>query len=113
MREATIMKEYCKCGKPNRKNYYSCAACHAASCLRYAKLHPLSPEARRKSNARSYSYWLLRRGKLAKKPCEVCGEVQVQMHHPDYNDRYRVRWLCKEHHHQLHKLFPPGFLSNA
>lgn len=44
-------------------------------------------------------------GKLVKQPCEVCGELIVQGHHDDYTKPLQVRWLCGEHHRQLHKQY--------
>lgn len=41
-------------------------------------------------------------GKITKKPCEVCGEVNVQGHHEDYNRPLQVTWLCGIHHRELH-----------
>ena len=40
----------------------------------------------------------LNKGLITKKPCEVCGETKVEAHHEDYNDPYRVNWLCEKHH---------------
>jgi len=40
----------------------------------------------------------IRDGKLAKKPCEVCGELIVHAHHDDYSKPLEVRWLCTKHH---------------
>ena len=61
----------------------------------------------------------LKRGKLERQPCEVCGmepgltryrlarrtiEYQnVVAHHDDYNKPLEVRWLCKRHHADHHK----------
>lgn len=42
-------------------------------------------------------------GDIIKKPCEVCGEVKVQAHHEDYINHLNVMWLCKDHHHELHR----------
>lgn len=46
----------------------------------------------------------LRQGKLFKKPCERCGSLDVQAHHPSYAREHRllVRWLCKRHHEDVH-----------
>ena len=45
----------------------------------------------------------VRRGDLARSPCEVCGEVRAQAHHDDYSKPLDVRWLCfrchREHAH--------------
>ena len=40
----------------------------------------------------------VKRGKLCKQPCEVCGCLEVQAHHEDYSKPLDVRWLCKSHH---------------
>jgi len=44
----------------------------------------------------------LRRGLIEKGPCEVCGAVEVDGHHDDYDRPAVVRWLCRRHHRQLH-----------
>ncbi|MGI6854350.1 hypothetical protein [Mesorhizobium sp. 1B3] len=44
----------------------------------------------------------LKRGLLEQKPCEICGETQVDAHHPDYDRPMDVQWLCRLHHRQLH-----------
>jgi hypothetical protein len=43
-------------------------------------------------------------GTLTKKPCEVCGKIEVQSHHPDYtrSKALDVKWLCITHHKRLH-----------
>lgn len=38
---------------------------------------------------------------LPRKPCEVCGSVDVEAHHDDYKRPWTVRWLCKEHHEEV------------
>lgn len=42
-------------------------------------------------------------GRLARKSCEVCGEVKAQAHHDDYTKPLDVRWLCVTHHNEWHK----------
>lgn len=46
--------------------------------------------------------YYLRRGKVEKKPCEICGSLKVQGHHEDYSKPLEVRWLCSKHHQELH-----------
>ena len=46
----------------------------------------------------------IRHGKLVKMPCEVCGSVNVEAHHDDYNQPLAVRWLCVTHHAEHHKM---------
>lgn len=47
----------------------------------------------------------LRRGRLHKTPCIVCGHFEVEGHHPDYDYPLQVVWLCKNHHTEIHKQF--------
>jgi len=44
----------------------------------------------------------LKRGKLVKTPCMVCGESEVEGHHPDYSRPLDVVWLCRKHHMEIH-----------
>jgi hypothetical protein len=46
---------------------------------------------------------LIRQGVIEAEPCQVCGEVQVQVHHPDYSNPMNVMWLCPTHHGLQHK----------
>lgn len=41
-------------------------------------------------------------GKVLKQPCEICGGLDVHGHHADYSRPLEVKWLCVEHHNQLH-----------
>ena len=47
----------------------------------------------------------IRRGRLERLPCEVCG-AKAQAHHDDYSKPLDVRWLCKLHHEQVHHSSP-------
>lgn len=92
----------CKCGKPSAASKFYCLACHAE----YMRLHrpkhsALTPEQRARANARSYANTYLKRGKIQRKPCEVCG-AKAQMHHHDYSKPLDVRWLCRKHHLDCH-----------
>lgn len=42
-------------------------------------------------------------GMLIRQPCEVCGDIEnVEAHHDDYYQPYKVRWLCRGHHIEHH-----------
>jgi ribosomal protein S27AE len=67
-------------------------------------------DAARKNRVRVEAYYLLRRGDIARRFCEKCGDPKAEMHHDDYRLPDRVRWLCKcchEHLHTLQNRFPP------
>ena len=43
-----------------------------------------------------------RAGKLKPQPCAVCGAKNVHAHHPDYEKKLDVEWLCPKHHKDTH-----------
>ncbi|HQW57340.1 MAG TPA: hypothetical protein PK583_00070 [Gammaproteobacteria bacterium] len=55
--------------------------------------------------ARRYIENRVRRGTLAKSPCQICGTLKVQAHHPDYSKPSDIMWLCRSHHMAWHRLF--------
>ena len=62
--------------------------------------HPLEQT---KSLARRIVRSALERGELERQPCEVCGHVKVDAHHEDYLWPLEIRWLCRQHHTDLHR----------
>ena len=44
----------------------------------------------------------IRDGKLKRQPCSICGK-KAESHHPDYNDKLNIIWLCRKHHLEIHK----------
>ena len=63
----------------------------------------MSLEHRRRANARSYAHVYLKRGKLVRQPCQVCGSQDSVMHHEDYDKPLEVTWLCLKHHLERHE----------
>ncbi len=67
------------------------------------KRAPLTGEQRRRDIVRSTVSVNLKRGKITRQPCEVCGTAEnVEAHHDDYSKPLQVRWLCRAHHNQHH-----------
>lgn len=58
---------------------------------------------RMKANCRSYLNVYIKRGKIVKQPCCVCGNPKSEVHHSDYRKPLAVIWYCREHHLQSHK----------
>lgn len=53
---------------------------------------------RDRQSARNAVRYAMRKGRLVRQPCEVCGEPDTQAHHDDYAEKLDVRWLCVTHH---------------
>lgn len=94
--------DQCRCGKPRRPGQSYCWDCHAAYMRRFRATHFMPPGQRQRSNARAYTRTYLERGKLERKPCEVCGEPETERHHDDYTKPLKVHWLCRYHHLARH-----------
>ena len=61
----------------------------------------------RKKCKDAYRY-ALNVGKLKRGVCDVCGAVEVDGHHTDYEKPLEVVWLCREHHLEAHALLRKG-----
>jgi hypothetical protein len=98
----------CKCGRPRRKGGRYCLSCHASHQRRWWNPSRPSPQQRMKRNARSYAKVYQKRGKLIPQPCEVQGcQNRAEKHHDDYLHPLNVRWICREHHLELHRRLTP------
>lgn len=75
---------------------------HRLERQRYRERHP------EKHAAQSKVSDAIRRGKLVRQPCEVCGAESAEAHHDDYSKPLDVRWLCKEHHRLHHHSHRPA-----
>ncbi len=45
----------------------------------------------------------VKKGTLSKEKCEICSDLKVEAHHPDYSKPLEVQWLCRKHHAALHR----------
>lgn len=62
---------------------------------KYAKNNP-------KHRARTTLNMAIKRGKITRMPCLVCGKLPSEAHHKDYSKPLEIVWLCKNHHTQIH-----------
>lgn len=62
------------------------------------------PDVKLKRAAQAALNHEVRHGRITKQPCEVCGALKVDAHHDDYSKPLNVRWLCRPHHHEVHRL---------
>jgi len=60
-------------------------------------------ENKEKYAARDKVRYAIKKGKLTRKPCEVCGKEKAYAHHDDYSKPLDVRWLCAVHHSEVHR----------
>ena len=90
----------CACGEGERRQgQRRCLACHSAYMRKWRKGRPMGEEQRLKDIARSYAGVYLRRGKIAREPCVVCGGTEkMEMHHADYTRPLDVVWMCRVCH---------------
>jgi len=73
----------CKCDNNLTSKRKYCNSCHAAYMREWRKAHKPNDEQRIKAIVRSTTNMLVRRGKLKKLPCEICGNIKVEAHHDD------------------------------
>lgn len=66
------------------------------------KHRELGDDQRRKAIARATANVSVRRGRLLRLPCEVCGALRAEKHHVDYSQPLLVRWLCRPCHLKEH-----------
>jgi hypothetical protein len=61
---------------------------------------------RLKKKAQTLLNYHVRKGNIARKPCEYsgCTEAKTDGHHADYDYPLDVIWLCRKHHKQLHSI---------
>jgi len=59
-------------------------------------------ERRKRTNLRKKTAHAIITGKLKRQPCSICGEIEVEAHHENYENAFNVIWLCKKHHRELH-----------
>ena len=113
--ENNLIKKLCsKCNKLNVRSIQAryCPDCHAKNMRNWRKTNPANDEQRKKSNCRSYTKMLVKRGTIIKGNCQICGDKNVHTHHLDYNNPRNVRWLCKLHHQELHNFIRQCSLWN-
>lgn len=107
--ESKVKSQCSCCGGAIEDHRYGqqryCLKCHAAYMRAHRPKHrDLPPLARKKANARSYAHVYRDRGLIDRKPCVICGSVNSQMHHEDYNKPTDVVWICRPCHLDYHRM---------
>lgn len=80
-----------------------CTACHAKHMAETRPKHcELAPQQRKAANARAMARVYVSRGKIQKRPCQVCGSEDAERHHPDYDRPLDIVWVCRHCHLAIH-----------
>jgi len=92
----------------NGQSFTYCLDCKRAAEREWRRTHPLSDEQKVRARTRAIARYLRAQGRLNPEPCLLCGAAETQMHHPDYNNPYRVEWLCMPCHIEHHRVSGPA-----
>lgn len=89
--------------EPRAENHRYCRQCHIDYTKEWLKREgALQTEALRKRKVRQVVQKRAQRGKLKRKPCEICGSTKSQFHHLDYKDRTtNIQHVCRPCHVRL------------
>ncbi len=91
------------CRTNPRAGQRTCLKCHAAYMLKWYYKNGVNPTQRKHNIARSYAKSYVKRGKVLKSPCTICGNPDSQIHHENYEAPLQIIWLCKECHYWIHR----------
>lgn len=126
------MNNYLKCSKElsgRQKTYCSRRCCSSHSILANRPLgenHYLwsGGESNRKRYIKEYKIKFrerylarqkisdaIRRGKIKRQPCQICGIEKSEAHHKDYSKPFEVIWLCRMHHRVADKALGIGSID--
>ena len=62
-----------------------------------------SEEQQKRKKCRSVTNKAIRKKELLRLSCEICGSLNSEAHHDNYNEPLNVKWLCFKHHREYHK----------
>lgn len=68
---------------------------------RIAAIHSSRSQQKRRASVAVHN--AVKRGKMKKLSCEICGDPKSEAHHPDYDKPLDVMWLCRKHHADIHR----------
>lgn len=104
-----------------KKNNRACNLNREATRLRVARWREKNREEAReqnRKNARKHAKenyhkirarWsvknAIKRGRVERGICQICGAEGAEAHHSNYSDPLKIEWFCKTHHEAWHRLF--------
>lgn len=99
--------------KSGMHQYYYCNKCNTARLKKYRRTKSGKLNTRKavskynsKNRERTRAWQAVYRHFIKKglnKPCEICGDIKSDAHHPDICKKLDVIWLCRKHHKERHK----------
>lgn len=116
-----MIRKCLKCGEefktfPSQVKQGKGKYCSHKCGLKYGKEHRLYKNKTRKQTQKEYKEkhpdrvkahetisTALKRNKIKKMPCTVCGDKKSEAHHEDYSKPLDVTWLCRKHHREYDK----------
>jgi hypothetical protein len=58
-----------------------------------------------KHKIREKTKHMVKKEKIKKEPCTLCGSIKnIEAHHYNYLKPTNIYWLCRTHHHYIHRL---------
>lgn len=60
-------------------------------------------ERAKRAKCRNITNKAIQKNELLREPCEVCGVINSEAHHDNYDEPLKVRWLCFKHHREHHR----------
>lgn len=103
----TVTRLCCNCNRVFETTRKNKTFCSNQECIRKSKyLAQVRSRSKniKKHRARDIVIKRIKRGiSLTRQPCSVCGTLDAEAHHNDYNQPLDVIWLCKRHHTDVHR----------
>jgi hypothetical protein len=96
---------YAKNAETHRKTALASRNRRIEAARAYDRWRGRRPASAEKERARQQAWNAANRGDIQRQPCEVCGVEKVDAHHDDYSKPLEVRWLCRAHHMEVHRVY--------
>lgn len=88
--------------EPRRKSRARYMRTKKGAATRLRRYHSEKARHPEKIRARQALMSAIRRGRIQRQPCRICG-ARAEGHHRDYSRPLDVDWLCKAHHQAEHE----------
>ena len=92
--------------KQERQKRYEATKKGKETIRRYEQKRYSTEEGKKRLAAKNAVKYALKKGKIVKMNCFICGNEKSQAHHSSYAKDMRlvVTWLCLQHHNEIHNI---------